>query len=94
MSYADAHRYRVGANYQHLPVNAPRCPFANYQRDGAMATAASYGSAPNYWPNSREGAPMPDESRLDPAWTLGQTVVDGAGPGAHDAAARKVSART
>ncbi|MCA9291330.1 MAG: catalase [Phycisphaerales bacterium] len=76
MSYADAHRYRVGANYQHLPVNAPRCPFANYQRDGAMATAASYGSAPNYWPNSREGAPMPDESRLDPAWTLGQTVVD------------------
>ncbi|KAK6359192.1 hypothetical protein TWF696_000357 [Orbilia brochopaga] len=38
-SYPDTHRHRIGTNYQQLPVNAPRCPFAfgNFQRDGAMA---------------------------------------------------------
>jgi catalase len=33
LSYPDAHRYRLGGNYEQIPVN--RCPFmvANYQRD-------------------------------------------------------------
>ena len=35
-SYADAHRYRLGVNYESLPVNRPRCPVHNYHRDGAM----------------------------------------------------------
>jgi catalase len=36
LSYPDAHRYRLGANYEQIPVN--RCPFMvnNYQRDGQM----------------------------------------------------------
>jgi len=38
-AYHDAQLYRVGTNHQHLPVNAPRCPFHNQQRDGAMAIA-------------------------------------------------------
>jgi len=76
MSYGDAHRYRVGGNYHQLPVNKPRSASSNYQRDGVMATAEGYGPKANYWPNSREGAPMPDESRKDPAWDLGQAVVD------------------
>ncbi|TVQ62425.1 MAG: catalase [Phycisphaerales bacterium] len=76
MSYADAHRHRVGNNFQQLPVNKPRCPVMHYQRDGHMATAADYGAKPNYWPNTREGAPMPDERYSDPAWDLGQAVVD------------------
>ena len=25
-SYADAQRYRLGANYHQIPVNAPKCP--------------------------------------------------------------------
>ena len=54
MSYADAHRYRVGNNFQQLPVNKPRCPFATYQRDGVMATAEDYGSKPVYYPNTRD----------------------------------------
>ena len=37
ISYPDAHRYRLGVNYDSLPVNAPKCPFATYHRDGAMA---------------------------------------------------------
>ena len=76
MSYADAHRYRVGTNYQQLPINKPRCPVMHYQRDGVMATAETYGGKPNYWPNSREGTPMPDEAHKDPAWDLGSAVVD------------------
>ncbi|WWD16269.1 hypothetical protein CI109_100695 [Kwoniella shandongensis] len=48
-SYPDAHRHRIGANYQQLPVNAPVCPFAmaNFQRDGQMAYY-NQGSRPNY----------------------------------------------
>jgi len=76
MSYADTHLYRIGANYRELPVNKPRCPVMNYERDGAMATAQHYGGKPNYWPNSREGAPMPDPAHKDPAWKLGETIVD------------------
>lgn len=36
-AYHDAQLYRVGTNHQHLPVNRPRCPVHNQQRDGAMA---------------------------------------------------------
>jgi len=46
-AYHDAQLYRVGTNHQHLPVNRPRCPFHNQQRDGAMAIANG-GAAPNY----------------------------------------------
>jgi catalase len=46
-AYHDAQLYRVGTNHQHLPVNAPRCPFHNQQRDGAMAIANG-GAARNY----------------------------------------------
>ncbi|MFG0284517.1 MAG: catalase [Phycisphaerales bacterium JB039] len=76
MSYADAHRYRVGNNYHQLPVNKPRCPVFNSQRDGVMATAESYGSRPNYWPSSREGMPDADPKYKDPAWDIGQAIVD------------------
>ena len=30
----DAHRYRIGANYNQLPVNAPRSPVHSYSKDG------------------------------------------------------------
>ncbi|GMU32239.1 MAG: catalase [Planctomycetia bacterium] len=76
MSYQDTHLYRLGVNYREIPVNKPRCPVMNYSRDGAMATASNYGGRPNYWPNSREGAPEPDARFKDPAWNLGQVIVD------------------
>jgi catalase len=76
MSYADAHLYRLGANYHEIPANRPICPVRNNIRDGAMASAQHYGSAPNYWPNSLEGTPKPDARYKDPAWALGQTLVD------------------
>ena len=61
-AYADAHRYRVGTNHQQLPVNAPRCPVHNYQRDGAMRFDGNGGSAPNYEPNSYSDAPSRQRS--------------------------------
>jgi catalase len=76
MSYADTHLHRLGANNHQVPVNQPRCPVMNYTRDGALATAEHYGSAPNYWPNSVPGTPMPDPAFADPAWQLGQVIVD------------------
>lgn len=52
LAYPDAHRYRIGANFEALPVNA--CPYAttNYHRDGPMRFDGNSGSAPNYRPNS------------------------------------------
>ncbi|QNN24769.1 catalase [Planctomycetales bacterium ZRK34] len=76
MSYADTHLHRLGVNHHQIPVNKPRCPVMHYMRDGHLATAETYGSAPNYWPNTREGAPEPEPKFKDPAWKLGQTIVD------------------
>ena len=52
LSYPDAHRYRLGVNYEQIPVN--KCPYkvANYERDGYMRVDGNSGSNPNYWPNS------------------------------------------
>jgi catalase len=55
ISYPDAHRYRLGGNYQSLPVNTPKCPFATYNRDGTMALGDNGGNSPNYEPNSFGG---------------------------------------
>jgi catalase len=48
-SYPDAHRHRIGVNYQQLPVNAPRVNYrmGNFQRDGGMAFF-NQGSRPSY----------------------------------------------
>lgn len=51
-SYGDAHRYRLGVNHHQIPVNAPRCPFHNYHRDGAMRIDGNSGNNVTYEPNS------------------------------------------
>jgi len=51
-SYGDAQRYRLGVNHLSIPVNAPRCPFHAYHRDGQMRVDGNYGSALGYEPNS------------------------------------------
>ena len=76
MSYADTHLHRVGVNHHQIPVNKPRCPVMHYMRDGQGATAETYGSTPNYFPNTRTGAPQPNAANNEPAWDLGQTIVD------------------
>src|SRR5271163_1246045 len=52
-SYGDTQRYRLGVNFNHIPVNAPKCPFHSYHRDGQMRTDGNLGRTPTYFPNSR-----------------------------------------
>jgi len=51
-SYGDAQRYRLGVNLHQIPVNASRCPFHSYHRDGAIRADGNYGSTLSYEPNS------------------------------------------
>jgi catalase len=64
VSYPDAHRYRIGTNYETLPINAAKCPMFNYNRDGSMRYDGNFGSAPNYEPNSF-GGPKEDKKYAD-----------------------------
>ncbi|WP_273691898.1 catalase [Ketogulonicigenium vulgare] len=51
-SYLDTQKSRLGTtNFHQIPVNAPKCPYANMMRDGLMQTAVPKGRA-NYEPNS------------------------------------------
>src|SRR3546814_17270044 len=69
-SYGDAQRYRLGANFNHIPVNAPRCPFHSYHRDGAMRTDGNLGATTNYWPNSKGAWIGNDPSLQEPPLAL------------------------
>ncbi|MEI9994899.1 MAG: catalase [Rhizomicrobium sp.] len=51
-SYLDTQIKRLGSpNFTHLPINAPKCPFAHFQQDGHMAMRNPKGRV-NYEPNS------------------------------------------
>ena len=65
LSYADAHRHRLGVNNESLPVNKPRCPVNTYHRDGSMCFDGNYGGAVNYEPNSF-GGPKEDARFKEP----------------------------
>ncbi len=51
-SYGDAQRYRLGVNNYQIPVNAPKCPYHSFHRDGAMRVDGNFGAAKHYEPNS------------------------------------------
>lgn len=81
LAYQDAHRYRIGVNFNQLPVNAPRCPVNHYQRDGAMAgmcpvtekgQVPNQDSSANFYPNDRvnAGAPVPVPEVAEPPMPL------------------------
>ena len=64
-SYLDTQLSRLGSpNFTRLPINAPRSPVANFQRDGHSETAVPTGRA-NYEPNSwgPAGGPREDPER-------------------------------
>jgi catalase len=66
MSYADAHRYRIGVNYASLPVNKPQCAVHSYHRDGNMRSDGNYGGDVKYEPNSFHG---PTEGPRSPGFS-------------------------
>lgn len=65
-SYLDTQLSRLGTpNFHQLPINQPKCPFANMQRDGMMQNQTPRGRA-NYEPNSLEpGGPRESETGYD-----------------------------
>jgi catalase len=86
LSYPDAHRYRLGVNYEQIPVN--RCPYAvnNYERDGHMRVDGNHGGEPNYFPNSFDDIYV-DEQYKEPAMELNSQLADWYdrnGPGDND----------
>ena len=63
-SYQDTQLSRLGGpNFHQIPVNAPRCPFHNFQRDGLQQMQVPKGRV-NYEPNSFDsGAPRENPTR-------------------------------
>ncbi|MDR0866524.1 MAG: catalase [Candidatus Symbiothrix sp.] len=68
-AYTDAQRYRLGVNFDSLPINTPHCPVHNYHRDGHMRFDGNGGGSANYEPNSFHG-PVEDKTKNDPPLTL------------------------
>ncbi|MBS7532280.1 catalase, partial [Ancylobacter sonchi] len=62
-SYLDTQLKRLGSpNFTHIPINAPKCPYAHFQQDGHMAMRNPVGRA-NYQPNSHGAGPREDPVR-------------------------------
>ncbi|AYD05214.1 catalase C [Neorhizobium sp. NCHU2750] len=62
-SYLDTQLKRLGGpNFTHLPINAPKCPFAHFQQDGHMAMHNPVGRV-NYEPNSFGEGPRESKTR-------------------------------
>jgi catalase len=75
LSYPDAQRYRLGANYEQIPVN--KCPYmvVNYQRDGQMNVNGNGEESPNYFPNSFDKIYIDGEYK-EPAMALEGNTAD------------------
>ncbi|NRG46315.1 catalase [Bacillus sp. CRN 9] len=73
-AYADAHRYRVGANHNALPINRPKTEAKNYFRDGAMRFDGNGGSSVYYEPNSFDGPTEKAEVKTTPFNVTGQAA--------------------
>jgi len=72
-AYADAARYRLGANHNSIPVNCPINPVANFQRDGFMASLGNQGSRPGYL-STVQSIGLPKRAYADDnhtVWTAG-----------------------
>ncbi len=68
-SYHDTHLHRIGANYEQLPINRPRCPVHSYNQDGPMTYEHS-GPQPPYAPNSYGGPQASAERGSDLSWQV------------------------
>ncbi len=70
-SYADAHRYRLGTHYEHLPVNRPKSPVAHYHKDGSMRFFDNFHENPDayYEPNSFSG-PAENKQYVEPPFPV------------------------
>jgi catalase len=72
-SYADAHRARLGVNYQQIPVNAPVAPVNTYNKDGVMRITNR--TDPVYAPNSKGGPKADSERYKPPSWYVDGEII-------------------
>ena len=81
-SYLDTQKSRLGTtNFHQIPINAPKCPMHNFQRDGMMQTMVPKGRA-NYEPNSlaeagEDGGPRAQEEQGFTSYAAAQERNDG-----------------
>jgi catalase len=72
-SYPDTHRYRIGPNYQQLPVNQPLVGVHGYSRDGPMNFRMD--GDPVYAPNSYGGSRADPDRYADPTYGVSGEIV-------------------
>jgi catalase len=75
LAYPDAHRYRLGANYEQIPVNRPVNEIHNHQRDGMMNVGGNGSAGTNYFPNSFDDITA-DKKYKEPPFKLDSAVAD------------------
>ncbi|MGI8557159.1 MAG: catalase [Solirubrobacteraceae bacterium] len=68
-SYHDTHLHRIGANYEQLPINAPKVEVHSYNKDAAMAYHHA-GAQPVYAPNSYGGPEADTNGGADLGWAV------------------------
>src|SRR6266851_2315457 len=69
-SYADTQMYRLGANYNSLPINRPAVPVSNEDQDGALNSSGRKGET-NYEPSGIA------EVSEDPRYKANRTPLNG-----------------
>ena len=75
LAYPDAHRYRLGANYEQIKVNRPINEVHHHQRDGIMNVNGNGEDSPNYFPNSFDDIEA-DKNYKEPAMKLDSDMAD------------------
>jgi len=73
-AYAEAARYRLGTNFEQLPVNKARIKTKTYERDGLMNIFGNGDGGPNYFPNSYNG-PYIDNKYEETEMDIGPSVI-------------------
>ncbi|SMF57068.1 catalase [Pseudobacteriovorax antillogorgiicola] len=78
-SYSDTQRYRLGVNYQYLPVNRAKTPIRTFNQDGVGATLVARDLSINYQPNSFDGSLKRDRGTLaeNTEYRYSQSRLDG-----------------
>ncbi|MBL8151594.1 MAG: catalase, partial [Blastocatellia bacterium] len=59
-SYLDTQRYRLGANFQQLPINRPKVAVKSYNQDGSLSLRSQGGDI-NYQPSTKSGSYADDQ---------------------------------
>ena len=56
LAYKEAARYRLGSNFEQIPINCPRRSYVdNYGRDGQYQYNGNEGNGVNFFKNSLNG---------------------------------------